>query len=105
MLSEHDREILKQLEADLRPGDPLRDRVVGTVRGTALLAAAIAVVVLTTLTADGRLLPTVGAPLIAVLGTLTGWQLLGHCRRYALGPQLRWHCRVLVVRVRHRKAG
>jgi hypothetical protein len=89
MLSERDRQILSQIEADLGRPAEWRQRLAGAVRRLALPAAAVALVVVTALTATQRIAGGPGAPVVGVLGTVTGWLLLSSCRSHAVGPQLR----------------
>jgi hypothetical protein len=94
MLSGRERRILHEIESQLAASSRhARQRVIIAVHAIALAGAAAALATATTLTASGMLLDTVGAPLIAVAGTITGWQLLSHARRLALGPRLRWRLR------------
>ena len=91
MLSARERRILDEIESQLAASaQRARQRVINALRAAAVTCAAAALATVTTLTASGVLMPVVGAPLIAVAGTITGSQLLSYCRRHALGPRLWW---------------
>jgi len=90
MLSGDERRIFHEIESQLVASTRhAREHLIIAARAAALVCAASTLLTATILTAAGWLLPAYGAPVTAVAGAITGWQLLSHTRRHAIGPRLR----------------